>query len=244
MTEKAFLTAAPIYMHFRQTRPSNLSEDEDDQSDYLLREFHGDRYTARLTETIVETAVGLQKDLHEAIRIELTKLRKRAEESESTEENILVENFDVSKIVDKLSLGRLDDESVKREIEAWRDKACEQSIDEVIEHIEDYLTGQADIPKQPMSRVRILYASPEPSAVMTRLKSELGDSSGAILATGEKWYHEQTNGLDMNDDFPIVTIGIAPEYEQREHIREKISDAKDRSNYTPPKIVTPTDINN
>lgn len=244
MAEKAFLTAAPIYMNFRQTRPRDLSIDDGDEADYLLRDFTGERYTSRLSETIVETAVMLQKDLYEAIRIELTKIQKRAEKSESTEEEVLETNFDDDQIFDELSLGRLDSESVKAEIEAWKDKASEQSIDAVIKHLEEYLTGQADIPKQPMSRVRIRYASPEPSAVMTRLKSELGDTNGAILATGEKWYHEQAQGLDRTDDFPIVSIGVAPEYEQRESIRHEISDAKDRDSYTPPKIITPDEISN
>lgn len=244
MPEEVFLTVAPLYAHFRQTPPEYESKNDAAEETYLLREFDGQRYTSRLSDTILTNSVRLQKALHQAMRVKLTELKQRAKDSESSEMQLLQESFDGSTLIEEfdLSLGRVDRQVLDSQIDDWREAAIEYDIEPVIKHLEEYLTGQSDIPDQPANRLRLRYVPAEPSSVMSRLKSDLGRSTGAIVATGVKWYDNRAEGLDMAEHYPIVSVNNASEYEQQSTIIESIRDAKDSQNYTPPKIVCVTDI--
>jgi hypothetical protein len=244
MAEEVYLTAAPLYMHFRQTHAEEITEGCSTDPDFLLRDFEGRRYTSRLTYTVLNKCVRLQNDLYQGIRVKLTKLKKRVDESDSTETEILRNRFNGQSIIDDfdLSLGRTDEQTVKAEINAWKNTAIEYGIEPVIQHFEEYLTAQADIPKQPTDQLHLRHVPSEPSSVMTELKNALGKSTGAIVATGVKWYDERAEGLDMAEKLPIVSANTAPEYEQRGNVIDIICEAKDRNSYMAPRIVCVTDI--
>ncbi|QWC18111.1 hypothetical protein [Halorubrum sp. 2020YC2] len=62
MPDEIFLTTAPIYAHFRLTSPANADGDSTiENSDYLLRDFDGSRYTAPLATTLVDERYFTQK---------------------------------------------------------------------------------------------------------------------------------------------------------------------------------------
>lgn len=244
MAEDVFLTASPLYMHFRQTRPEEVTEDTESEPDFLLRDFGGQRYTSHLAETVLNNSVRLQKDLSHAMRVKLTKLKRRSGESDATETELLENDFNAEKLIEdfNLYLGRVDEQTVEAEVDRWRDAAIEHSIEPVIEHLEEYLTGQSDIPDQPANRLRLRTVPAEPSSVMNRLKSELGNSNGAIVATGVKWYDNRAEGLDMAEEYPIVSTRTAPEYRQRNDVVTSIRDEKSNRSYTLPQIIRVTKI--
>lgn len=244
MSSSVFLTTTPLFMHFRQTHPDYVGDSEAEAPDFLLRGFDGHRYSARLSKTIVDTNVKLLKEIHKALRVQLTKAEQRLSASDANAASVLEANLDPKELIQTFDLEaeRVDEGLLEDEIDAWKEAAIEHSIDAVIQHIEEYLTGQVDIPPRPSTRLRLRYVTAGPSAMMSQLKDEFGQSTGVTVAAGISWYDDQAEGLDMTDEFPIVSTQTATEYQQQDEIYNIITKTKDSSNYTPPCIVCVREI--
>jgi hypothetical protein len=247
VADRLFLTTAPIYAHFRLTSPSDVDEDNTTEStDYLLRNFDGNRYTAPLATTLVDERLLFTQKYYDALVQEFTRLDAILADAEAEDRiDALEDPFNLDSLIDKydLELGRLDREIFKHETDAWVETAKEMGLEAVIDHIEEYLTGQVAISPNASQRLRLRTHQGYEDAVLESLQDEFGDNNGAVLACAVDWYDMNAEGLDCADIYPIVTTCSSCEYERRGEIDDILRESKDLPSYNSPNLVCHSDVN-
>ena len=246
MPQEVFLTIEPLYAHFRLTSPSEVDEDDElENPDYLMREFDGDRYTAALATTILDNRLLFSRRYYDALIFEFTELNDMISGAdEEGQEEFLDDPIDVDRMIEKydLKLERLDQEVVERETERWIEVARTEGLATVIDHLEEYQTGQVTIEPQASQRLRLRTHNNHSGDVLHPLQKRLNKNVGTVLACAVDWYNMKSEGLDVAEEFPIVTTSSSSCYEERHEIYELIDSHDSTHSSNSPKLVCLTDI--
>lgn len=245
MAEEVFLTAEPLFAHFRITSPEAVTDSGAAHQDYLLREFDGHRYTAPLATTLLDERMLFVKQYYDALVQEFTRLGTMLEHSDTSHPEQFLENaIDTDGLISdyQLDLGRLDEELIRAETDRWIKAAKSTSPRAVADHLEEYLTGQVDVDKTASTRLDLRQYRKTSQWAIEDLQNKLGESTGAILAGGVEWYDERAEGLDLSDQYPLIVTKDSQAYEDREEIYGLLAQRKNTPSYNSPVLKRPLDI--